>query len=313
MNHDALFKMLLKTPTILQGFFDAFLPETGRFVDFTHLEFMDKEGFTTDDRKRTGDLLIKTQFRGEAAGFLIHLEHQAQRDSDLAMRMLEYFMLDWREYRLPVYPIAVLTYQGSVPAQPLTVDFPNKRVLQFDFDVIDLCHMDAELYVKMANPAALALAARMWFRSENRLKLIKDFALTLARMVLSKPVGDMVAAFFFAYQRLSPAERLQLQQKISKVESTEMRDRVMELTNPWIEAGKEQGRQEGLQAGRQEGRQQGEVELVLRQLSRRLGALSAPQEKAIRKLPLVSIEALGEALLEFASPADLARWLRLHK
>jgi len=65
--------------------------------------------------------------------------------------------------------------------------------------------------------------------------------------------------------------------------------------------------------GRQEGRQQGEVELVLRQLSSRLGAISASQEKSIRKLPLASIEALGEALLEFASPADLARWLRLHK
>ena len=301
MNHDASFKMLLKTPTLLQGFFDAFLPETGRFVDFSHLEFVDKEGFTLDHRKRTGDLLIETRFRGEAAGFLIHLEHQAQRDSDLAMRMLEYFMLYWREYRLPVYPIAVLTYQGTVPASPLTFDFPNKRVLQFDFDVIDLRHMDAERYVKMANPAALALAARMRFRSGNRLRLIKDFALTLARMMLSKPVGDMVAAFFFAYQGISPAERLQLQQDISRVESTEMGDRVMELTNPWIEAGKEQGRQEG------------EVELVLRLLSRRIGAISASRGKAIRKLPLHSIEALGEALLEFASSADLARWLRLHK
>jgi hypothetical protein len=99
---------------------------------------------------------------------------------------------------------------------------------------------------------------------------------------------------------------LQLQEIIGKVESTEMRDRVMNLTNPWIEAGKEEGRQQGLQ----EGRQQGEVELVLRQLSRRLGALSAPQEKAIRKLPLVSIESLAEALLDFQSKTDLARWLK---
>jgi flagellar biosynthesis/type III secretory pathway protein FliH len=132
-------------------------------------------------------------------------------------------------------------------------------------------------------------------------------------MMLSPPVRDMVAAFFFAYQRISPAERLQLHQEISKVESKEMGDRVMELTNPWIEAGKEQGRQEGRQEGLQAGRQQGEVELVLRLLSRRFGALSASQEKIIRKLPLQSIEELGEALLEFTSSADLARWLRLHK
>ena len=138
--------------------------------------------------------------------------------------------------------------------------------------------------------------------------LLKNFALTLARMMPGKPVRDMVAAFFFAYQQLSLLESLQLQRKISKFESTEMREIVMQLTNPWIEAGKEQGRQEG----RLEGRRQGEVELVLRLLCRRLGAISSSQEKSIRKLPVATLETLGEALLEFSSPADLARWLRLH-
>ncbi len=82
----------------------------------------------------------------------------------------------------------------------------------------------------------------------------------------------------------------------------------MQLTNPWIEAGKREGLQQGLHQGRHEG----EAELVLKQLSRRLGALSATQEKSIRKLPLAKIEDLGEALLEFTSRADFVRWLRLN-
>jgi predicted transposase YdaD len=80
----------------------------------------------------------------------------------------------------------------------------------------------------------------------------------------------------------------------------------MQLTNPFIEL----GIQRGIKKGRQEGRQAGEVELVLRQLKRRLGNLAAPQAKAIRQLDLSQIEALGEALLEFTSKADLARWLQ---
>jgi len=52
---------------------------------------------------------------------------------------------------------------------------------------------------------------------------------------------------------------------------------------------------------------------VLKQLGRRLGILSAAQEKSIRKLPLSKIEELGEALLEFTSRDDLLRWLRLSK
>ncbi len=79
----------------------------------------------------------------------------------------------------------------------------------------------------------------------------------------------------------------------------------MELTNPLIELGKLRGRKEGLQEGKQR-----EVELVLRQLVRRLGTLSTSQGKAVRKLDLAKIEALGEALLDFRSRTDLARWLR---
>jgi flagellar biosynthesis/type III secretory pathway protein FliH len=94
----------------------------------------------------------------------------------------------------------------------------------------------------------------------------------------------------------------------------------MNLTNPFIELGKQRGLEQGLQQGREQGleqglekgRYQGEADLVIRQLARRLGALSCAQEKTIRKLPIENIEALGEALLDFTSPADLTRWLN-HK
>jgi hypothetical protein len=46
MNHDAMFKMLLKAPAVLQGFFHAFLPEVARFIDFQTIEFVDKERHT---------------------------------------------------------------------------------------------------------------------------------------------------------------------------------------------------------------------------------------------------------------------------
>jgi hypothetical protein len=311
MDHDALFKMLLKTPTVLQAFFEAFLPEAVMFVDFGALEFVDKELFTRDRKKRTGDLLVKTRFRGQRAGFLIHLEHQAQRDPSLPRRMLEYFTLDWIEYDLPVYPIAVLTGRGSAGAHlsPLAVDFPNKKVLHFDFDVIDVSRMDAEAYVRMLNPAALALAARMRFPTKERFSLIMDFTLSLARAAAGRSVGNVVASFFFSYQWPDEEEALKLRQEIAKVESKEMRDRVMQLTNPWIEAGK----QEGLHQGLEKGRHAGEAELVLKQLARRLGALSVAQQKSIRNLPLSKIEELGEALLDFSSRDDLARWLRANK
>jgi hypothetical protein len=180
--------------------------------------------------------------------------------------------------------------------------FPNKRVLRFDFDLVDLGRMDAELYVKMFNPAALALAARMRFDVKRRVQLTRDFFLNLAAMPIGRKLKELVAGFFSAYQLLDTDETLQLEMELGKVTTDAVRERVMQLTNPFIELGK--------QRGREEGRQQGEVELVLRQLSRRMGTLSPSQAKTIRKLELSKIEALGEALLDFSSRTDLTRWLR---
>ena len=307
MNHDALFKMLLKRPAILRGFFEAFLPEVAGFIDFSVLEFVDKERFTIDGRKRTGDLLVKTRFRGDATGFLIHLEHQAQPDPGLGRRMLEYFMLDWRDFDIPVYPIAVLSHSEplQISPSPLCVDFPNGQALMFKFDVIDLGRMQAESYLKMANPAALALAARMIFDATKRVSLTRDFFIRLADTGIDLEDKMLAAGFFSRYQRLTRRQALQLEQERSKVMPYMAREKVIELTNPFIELGISRGRRRGLKEGRER-----EIELVLRLLRRRLGSVTAPQEKGLRMLTLSRIEALGEALLEFSSPADLDRWLR---
>jgi len=64
--------------------------------------------------------------------------------------------------------------------------------------------------------------------------------------------------------------------------------------------------------GRQEGRQEGEVTLILRLLQRRCGEVAPAMQEQIRRLPLLQLEALGEALLEFAGAADLEHWLATH-
>jgi predicted transposase YdaD len=76
----------------------------------------------------------------------------------------------------------------------------------------------------------------------------------------------------------------------------------MELTTSWKE--------EGIQIGLQQGRQEGECAIVLRQLTRRLGRIPVATRKRIERLSVPQLESLGEALLDFAQPADLTAWLR---
>jgi hypothetical protein len=56
----------------------------------------------------------------------------------------------------------------------------------------------------------------------------------------------------------------------------------------------------------------GERDLILRQLKRRFGSLDSARRSRIEALRGPALEALGEALLDIATLADLDLWLAEH-
>jgi predicted transposase/invertase (TIGR01784 family) len=67
---------------------------------------------------------------------------------------------------------------------------------------------------------------------------------------------------------------------------------------------------EGEAEGRQEGRREEAAAIVLRQINRRFGSISSSLESQIRsQLSLEQIEALAEALFDFAELQELEAWL----
>jgi predicted transposase YdaD len=73
--------------------------------------------------------------------------------------------------------------------------------------------------------------------------------------------------------------------------------------------GEQRGREQGLEKGWEQGLKTGELEITLRLLQRRCGAITPSQEARIRALPLPQLEALAEALLDFKGADDLETWL----
>jgi predicted transposase YdaD len=67
--------------------------------------------------------------------------------------------------------------------------------------------------------------------------------------------------------------------------------------------------QEWIEEGRAEGRLDGERSLILRLLTCRVGEMPPEPRTKVQSLSLAQLEALGEALLDFSEPADLANWL----
>jgi predicted transposase YdaD len=73
--------------------------------------------------------------------------------------------------------------------------------------------------------------------------------------------------------------------------------------------GREEGLERGLEQGLEQGGQREAAALVLRLLRRRFGGVSAEQDAILRGLSTAELEDLAEALLGFASPADLTAWI----
>lgn len=140
IDHDRLFKELLTT--FFVEFVDLFLPEVSESLERDSITFLDKKLFSdvTASEKFEVDLLARARVRGEAAFFLIHLEHQSSPQAGFGKRMFRYFARLHEKYDLPIYPIVLFSYDAPKRAEPdrFEVALAGRRILDFHYQVIQL-------------------------------------------------------------------------------------------------------------------------------------------------------------------------------
>jgi len=308
IDHDQLFKRLLRE--FFFDFVDLFLPSVTQYLKPGSIEFLDKEIFADgrDGQKQAGrkqvvDLVVKCRFKDQDSFFLIHVEPESarrRRRGEFSRRMFHYFALLTKDHALPVYPVALLSYDKPRDSEldAFRVEFPDKVVLEFRFTVIQLNRLNWRDYLRRDNPVASALMAKMGFAPEERVEVKKECLRMIARLKLDRERSKLLTTFVDTYLEFSAEDNRILRAEIENLPESE-REGTMELTTSWYR----EGLQEGLRRER---------ELVLRLLIRRVGALSKRAEASIRRLSIEQIESLGEAMLEFTDTRDLAKWLREH-
>jgi hypothetical protein len=169
MGHDRLFKQLLTT--FFVEFIELFLPELNAYLARETIQFIDKEVFTdlTAGERHEVDLLVKAKFNQSDAFFLVHVETQASAQDAFAKRMFHYFARLHDKYDLPVYPVALLSYDAPQRPEPDTyeVGFPDKSILHFSYRVIQLNRLNWRDFIRRTNPVAAALMAKMRIAPED--------------------------------------------------------------------------------------------------------------------------------------------------
>ncbi len=309
-DHDRLFKELLTT--FFLEFVELFLPGLREHLDPDSLEFLDKEVFTdvTSGDSHEVDLVVKARIKGEEAFFLVHVEAQSERQSDFPRRMFRYFARLYEKHGLPVFPVAVFSWNEPKAVQPSThsVAFPMLRVLDFRFEAIQLNRLSWRDFLERENPVAAALMSKMEIAPEDRYRVKASCIRLLATLRLDPARTRLLSGFVDTYLRLDPGEEKLFREEVEGL-GEGVKERAMEIVTSWMEEGIRKGLVEGRLEGRLEGRRTEAGAVVLRLLGRKLGMLPAALVDRVRSLPTETLEDLGEALLDFGSVADLEAWL----
>ncbi|NOT61429.1 MAG: DUF4351 domain-containing protein [Acidobacteria bacterium] len=305
MDHDRLFKELLRV--CFADFIKLFLPDVYAYLDVSSLEFIEQESTSDTDAqaKRSVDMLVKARFKGRLTCFLIHIEVQSARRGWSSRRMFEYFAAQTQKHELPLYPIALLTWERprKMDAGKYTVDFPNRRVLEFTYDVIQLNRYDLRAYLNSDNPAAMALMAKMDVAPADRPKVRATCMRLLIRHPMSAKRLQPIMRFIDAYLPLQTrAEQAAFERELTPKERKTMK----EYLTPTERIGFDKGRIEGLKLGKVEGK----LELALKILSKKLGALSADVKKKLQKLTSEQLDELALSVSDFQSKTELQQWLK---
>lgn len=297
-DHDQLFKKLLRE--FFSEFIELFLPEVAAYLDASEIKFLDKEIFAAlaSRDKRNADLVAQVRFKNTATHFLIHIEPESarrKRRGAFARRMFDYFAMLTRQSRLPVYPIALLSYDSPRDAEEevFRVVFPDKQVLEFRLTIIQLNRLKWRDYLRHDNPVASALMVKMGFAPEDRVEVKKECLRMIARLRIDRERSHFLAQFVDTYLSLNEEEEKQF---IAKMETLpdEEKEQTMEFMTSWEERGYYRG----------------ERALILSQLEEQVGKLNQRTLTSVQRLAAEKLHSLGKALLKFTSTRDLTQWLR---
>jgi flagellar biosynthesis/type III secretory pathway protein FliH len=139
--------------------------------------------------------------------------------------------------------------------------------------------------------------------ARERPKVKAECLRMLASLKLDPARTTLIGGFIDSYLQLTAQEMKQYERELAGLAPAE-REATMELMTQWHREGRQEGRQEGLT--------QGKEALLERQLRRRLGAVSADMTARLARLSADELDDLGEALLDFTTPADLEQWFARH-
>ena len=310
---DPVYKRLLAFPEVVADVLRSLLHKEALRIDEASLRKLPAEYVGDDYRQRRGDTVWQVRTRAAKGRsrwlhVLVLLEHQSTDDRTMALRVLEYTVMLYRELRRgrqlgpdgllpPVLPVVL--YNGDAPwrSTPEVGDLivttgpelarfqPSQGHIVLDerHTSADDPHLDdltrAMVLVEQSQSLEDLAQAGAFLRAQLRGR----------RDELRQAFADWLEALLRHLERPAGPEPAVRGRNLEEVTMT-LEERVAEWPKPYLRQGRQEGREEGVAAGREEGvalgreegvalgREEGVAQqrmLLRRQAAERFGAATA--------------------------------------
>jgi hypothetical protein len=154
---------------------EIILPLTEKLLDI-HPEKLEE---IPDDLQRTierkPDFLKKVVHKDNSKDFILQIEFQLDDDFDMVYRMLEYYSMLLRKYKLPVKQY-IFYINSEKPKMPLELQIDE---LQFRFNLYNLQDVAYQLFIKSDKPEEIILAILGDFGNEKPEQVIRNVLMRL--------------------------------------------------------------------------------------------------------------------------------------
>lgn len=226
---------------------------------------------------------------------ILHLEFQVKvpTEQPMPLRMLNYWLRLYWQYRLPVKQVVIWLKQTSNPEVFQTqFEFQSTR---HQYEVVRLWEQSPEplLQDRALLPLAVLCAA------EEPTQLLSQVAGELAKIESREQRQEiaactqLLAGLRFNKDLLANVFREEIMQ-----ESVIYQDIL------------QKGVAQGLEQGLEQGKKQEAIAMIMRPLNRRFGTIEPEVMERIRALSTSQLEDLNEALFDFSEVSDLVTWLQ---
>lgn len=221
---------------------------------------------------------------------ILHLEFQTSPKSTppLDFRMLDYYTRLKRQYWCDIEQVLIFL-QATSSEIVFNTQYVDRKT-RHEYRVIRLWEEDPTPL--LANPALLPLATLA--RTDSPQDLLEQVAAAVD-MIEERDERQNISACVQVLAGLRFPKNL-----ITQL----FREEVMQESVIYQDI-----LQKGLQQGEERGKKKEALELNLRLLTRRFGAIEPEVQQQIRSLSITQLEELAEALLDFSSPSDLVNYL----